>query len=263
MEVDQFNESVQIIRKWIETEAPFRGRTDFEFIARYLKACDIDIEETKNTISKYYTFRKLYPLLMRNRDINEKSQKKIFDRCIVTTDASQSEYQLPIVVLLHIGKLRSDDNLYEFAKVLFAGIESMTMEWNRPLEYGCILVYDFSNVQLSVIFNTLPRFLEQYTTILAGSLPLRARQIHFINVGIIMRTIINIGLRFIPQNSKAKHFVHGGSWECLQEYIPPQCLPIECGGTNGTMEQNNEEVLPVFQKWRDYLIDDEQYGLKN
>lgn len=134
----------------------------------------------------------------------------------------------------------------------------------HPNTYGVIVIHDASGFTFRHLMNMVSNsqiglIFSQYGQE-ASCLDLK--QIHYINCSSIIAKLYNFFKPFLSKELKEKNFFHS-SIESLYEFIGKEYLPIEYGGTEGTLNEYQEILLSKLHEYRDFVIKDENFFLLN
>lgn len=93
--------------------------------------------------------------------------------------------------------------------------------------------------------------------------PLRIIQNHFVNCSPVLSKVIAFLRPFMKKElSDAMHF-HTSGFESLHEFIPPDCLPEEYGGTVGCLDDYYKTTISNLNELRDYFLKDENFFISD
>lgn len=258
------SEAFNTFLSWLQTEAPFRGQTNPIFINFILTVVKNDVEQAKEMITHYYTVKKRYPDMIKAIDLLDERVLRGINLGALTTDIGRSEdTQFPLVMVANFGRVSEDFEIYEATKISINVFMALIIGSKRTQKHGTITIMDFSEIPYFIILQITPSYLMQTISCLHVTGTAATKQIHLINVGYIVKAIIEATRLLLPTYINDLVYVHLGSWDSLSEYIPPESLPVEYGGTNGTIEENITDTREAALKMRDFLLENDQYGFIN
>ncbi|XP_072762205.1 retinol-binding protein pinta-like isoform X3 [Anoplolepis gracilipes] len=126
--------------------------------------------------------------------------------------------------------------------------------------YGCVIIIDMGYVTFRHLTQVRPRHLMNMTHSWQGCYPLRIKSINCINVLEIATPALMLGKYFLNNKLKQRvHFyTHKTTPDCFAN-IPDDILPVEYGGTDGTIQELIDYWKKVIEENRDWFIDDDRY----
>ncbi|GAB6032312.1 hypothetical protein CHUAL_010949 [Chamberlinius hualienensis] len=253
------NEGYNNLLSWMQTEAPFRGYTNPIFINGFLNMAKNDVEVAKEKVTKYYTMRKSYPDILRAVDLLEEKCLRGINLGVLSTDIGlSSDIEFPVVMVADLGRASLDYDLNEALNMAMNIAVALLFGTKRIQKHGLIMIMDLSQIPYGFLIQITPPYLAKIMKLIniTGTL----KQLHIINTGYVVRVIIETARLLVPTMINDLIYVHNGSWDVLAEYIPPECLPVEFGGTNGTQEENIADTREAVLNLRDFILENDQYG---
>lgn len=94
-----------------------------------------------------------------------------------------------------------------------------------------------------------------------GVCPVRAKKNHVINCS---PTLVKFAAFLKPFISKEVNetFHYHTSVETLHDFVPKELIPVEYGGTLGKFEDHFQKTVENLNKYRDYLLKDENFFIQ-
>jgi len=89
------------------------------------------------------------------------------------------------------------------------------------------------------------------------------KQIHYVNCSTIVTKAVSFFKSLISKELKEKFYFHSSGYEELHNFVAKQYLPIEYGGTEGSLKDYQEDTLRKLHTYRDFLLKDENFFLLN
>ena len=77
---------------------------------------------------------------------------------------------------------------------------------------------------------------------LQGGLPTRIKQVHLVNCPPFIDKITSIFKPFLKEKIASRVVIHMEGYEQLYNYIPKENLPLEYGGTAGSMADHSRKT---------------------
>ncbi|XP_067141849.1 alpha-tocopherol transfer protein-like [Centruroides vittatus] len=141
-------------------------------------------------------------------------------------------------------------------------IFDLMLNFHRTQENCIVIITDASGITLSHFLQWAPRFINSaFNVLLKDSYPLRYKEIHFVNMNIIIKAILTMTMPLLPAKLKKRLHFHS-DMSTLHEFIHPDILPLELGGNlrldpsefnnmiraNEEFFRKNEEYLRLYEK---------------
>ncbi|GAB6023821.1 hypothetical protein CHUAL_008564 [Chamberlinius hualienensis] len=253
--------TVEIIQKWIQTEANFYGRTDENFIQNFLNICD-DVEITKQKITRYYELRLKHPRIMADFEGLYRKDLKLMKQKALFCDIANENFNEPFLAVAFAPGIEADDTIYEALCTLMLVCEVALLHSPRFRKHGTIVVFDFKDFKMSHIFQFTPSFAINTLTCVLEGIPMKLQQVHIINVGYMLKGVITVAVSLLPRELSKKIWVHSGSWENLQNYIKVEELRLVQDCQQGKADEIFKTGYEIIMKYKDYILDDAKYGFK-
>ncbi|XP_050072387.1 uncharacterized protein LOC126560472 [Anopheles maculipalpis] len=217
------------LRKLIQNYDDCERRSDDLFLCRFLYCCDWDVEEAFGRIVKLIKLKEANPewffhkpiatygeLLNRNVKFALKHRDKRGRRVFVTRLGAIDFSNMAVTDLANL-----DDIWFE-----------LMLNELDTLENGVTCLIDMSGYSLKSF-----RFLTPHNIRIGSAktdlLPLKNIEFHVVNSSVFMNAAIAILYPMLSKKIKDQVRFHYSNWESLHEYIQPDILPQEYGGTAG------------------------------
>ncbi|XP_066908793.1 alpha-tocopherol transfer protein-like [Halyomorpha halys] len=130
----------------------------------------------------------------------------------------------------------------------------LALEWSLLEEMtqlaGLVCIIDmegFSLIKHSAFLN--PYHTMRTTSVVQDTLPLRFGGFHVVNQPRYMDAIYALFKPFLKEKIRERIYFHGRCYEQLHEFISPEVLPKEYGGTRGTIDDDD---------WKERLLADRE-----
>ncbi|XP_011705810.1 PREDICTED: alpha-tocopherol transfer protein-like, partial [Wasmannia auropunctata] len=225
------------IRGWIKDE--LRIRIDNFFILRFLRVCKFNLEKTKIRMRNYYKQRSDLPEWYMNKDPFQPELQKLLDMGLF----------LPLRKLDSQGKLNfiirgtrynpTKHKLSDFIKIGIMMVE-LAMKNNGDAiasVHGCAVFIDVVNPTIRYIAHFPPHTLMNVIHGWQSCYPLRVQSINFINAPRIADGIVRIMKSFMTEKMKNRFYIYSHMSQSCFKDVPADILPIEYGGTDGTIQE--------------------------
>ncbi|XP_012222900.1 retinol-binding protein pinta-like [Linepithema humile] len=262
-ETDENREkAITHIRHWIQENDDLCARTDDFFILRFLRVCKFDIEKTKTRIRNYYKLRFDLPEWFANKDPFRPELQDLLDTGLILP-LRKLDDQKRSVLFARVGRQNpSTQKFTDLCKVGHLVMEVLTRNHVEASIYGCVVYADFDLVHMGHVTQMRPYILRNAIHSLQDCFPLQIQSLNFINTP----ECVNVVLKFLKycMNESLKQrvqiYTKKMMHNCFND-IPADILPVEYGGTDGTIVELKEYWKKVLEENRDWIIDDEKYKL--
>ncbi|XP_068204370.1 alpha-tocopherol transfer protein-like isoform X6 [Palaemon carinicauda] len=252
---------IQHIRDWLKKQPHIKARTDDWTILRFLRGCKFSLEKTKQKIDMFYTCKSMCPEWYTNRDPQDKKLRAILEmggllplNGVSVRGARPVIFRmgLPLDIDYTVDDLtRANQNVLD---VLFDEDESIGIN-------GIEIIADVKHMTLGFVAQMTPSYIKKAATVMQEGYPMRPKGLNYINTPAAFDTVFNIFKSFMKEKMKKRVHIHGSDLESLYKQVPKECLPVEYGGTNGTIEEIKDYWLKRVDARRDWLLEDEKYGV--
>nr|XP_045595426.1 alpha-tocopherol transfer protein-like isoform X8 [Procambarus clarkii] len=252
---------IEHIRDWLKHQPHIRARTDDWTILRFLRGCKFSLQRTKEKLDMFYTCKSLCPEWYKNRDPQDKKMRAILELgpCLPLLGYDKEGRR---VVLTRWGRYDpSKAPVSDLMRATLAVIEVWMEEDEQASVTAMVTIEDCRSLGFSHIAVLKPAFVKKAAMVLQEGYPMRPKGLNYINTPAAFDTVFNIFKSFMKEKMKKRVHLHGNDLESLHRQVPKEVLPVEYGGTNGTVEEITKYWLERVDARRDWLLEDEKYGV--
>ncbi|XP_030629073.1 alpha-tocopherol transfer protein [Chanos chanos] len=215
------------------------------FLLRFLRARDFDVELSLKLLVNYHKWRQECPEITANLCPSSVLGllKNNYHGVLRLRDESGSR-----VLIYRIGQWNPKDfTAYEVFRVSLITSELIVQERETQIN-GLKAIFDLQGWCFAHALQINPSLAKKISAILTDSFPLKVRGIHLINEPIFFRPVFTMLRPFLPDKIKQRIHMHGSSYtQSLSEHFPSDILPVEFGGTGPKLEE-------VCQEWTEYIM---------
>jgi len=247
------------IKRWIQ-ENDLRARTDDFFILRFLRACKFNIEKTKTRMRNYQKQRVNLPVWFANRDPLQPKVQELLDLgiCLPLRKLDSEGRMVCLVRFIY------DPDVFTFSEVIKVINMVFEVAIRDSIEislYGIVVIADFEHTtwrHISQMKN--PSIIMNAVHAWQGCYPIRIRLINLINMPEYAKLFVAIVRYFLSNKLKERMHIYSRNiaHECFKD-MPTNILPVEYGGSDGTIQELTEYWKEVMEENREWLINDEKY----
>ncbi|XP_071526874.1 alpha-tocopherol transfer protein-like isoform X9 [Panulirus ornatus] len=254
-------QDIEHIRDWLKHQPHIKARTDDWTILRFLRGCKFSLERTKEKLDMYYTCKTLCPEWYKNRDPQDKKLRSILELGMFLPLPGY-DHKGRSVILTRIGQFDPSTATMDYLMKASSLIFDVWMEEDEQASVTALVsVEDWADLQFSHVVLFTPTFAKKCMTLFQEGYPVRPKGLNYINTPAAFDTVFNIFKSFMKEKMKRRVHIHGSDLESLYKEVPKEVLPVEYGGTNGTIEEIKKYWLDRVDARRDWLLDDENYGV--
>ncbi|XP_058124212.1 alpha-tocopherol transfer protein-like [Anopheles ziemanni] len=241
-------ESIVKLKQWLATQ-PHLPQVQEHDIALFLHANYGDLEATQRTIENYYTHRSSNRECFAGRDIfNEALQTALSIMMITMLPGETKEGYKMIYTRL----LTSDTTHFNHPQIL--KLITMCLDLWVRLEgnaNGHIMLMDMQGMHLSHMTKLNMGAAKKHMFYVQEALPIRLKQIHFINVVPFMNQLMFLTKPFMRKDVQEMINMHV-NLDTLHQAVPVESLPNEYGGNGGSfdeLEKSFKDKLYAHNDW--------------
>ncbi|XP_064410474.1 alpha-tocopherol transfer protein [Latimeria chalumnae] len=224
-----------------------------EFLLRFLRARDFDIEPALKLLINYHKWRAECPEI--SADLRPSSVLGLlhsgYHGVLRSRDLLGSK-----VLIYRIGQW--DPKLftaYEVFRVSLITSELIVQE-TETQRNGLKAVFDLQGWRFTHAWQITPTIAKKISSVLTDSFPLKVRGIHLINEPILFHPVFALIKPFLSEKIKARIHMHGKNYkESLSQHFPVNILPPEYGGQGPSIED-------LCQEWTNFILESEDQLLK-
>ncbi|KAL7036740.1 hypothetical protein ACKWTF_008920 [Chironomus riparius] len=246
---------------WIAAQKHIPKNIPRIVLIQYIKFCDYDLEETKKLIDGNVKFRIKNKYLFTNRDIDSEDFRKLITSIHFARFPKLSKEGYAIESARVVNQNASNFNMKDALKLAIISHDTHALIGSN--NKGIIQIYDASEFTfkhfIKVVSNIQAAI--HYTQYGSGLTYVQPKQVHFLSCSTFISKIISMLKPFFSKEIMESIHCHSSSFETLHKFIDKECLPIEFGGNNGTLEEHMKNTLWNLQNNRDYINNDENFFL--
>ncbi|CAG9805307.1 unnamed protein product [Chironomus riparius] len=249
--------------EWISTQPNIPKNIPQTILLRYLKVCNFDLEESEKLLDINVKFRIKNQFLFTERDIESEDIRKILEVFQYTGFPKLTSEGYAVESFRIISPELDNFILQDIMKLVIMSHDVNSLI--QPNTNGVIAIYDASGFTIRHFMKVVSN---AQTTIIFSQYGQEAncinlRQIHYVNCSSIVTKAISFFKSFLSKELRDKFYFHSVGYENLHKFIGKEYLPIEFGGTEGSLKDYQEDTLNKLHKYRDFVIKDENFFILN
>ncbi|CAK9806903.1 Alpha-tocopherol transfer protein-like [Anthophora quadrimaculata] len=246
---------IVMLREWCEKQQHLPKIADLHLLL-FLHSNYNSIEAAKNTVENFFTIRSHVPEFFANRDpLGSKDLRQAFNTAFATQLPGLSKQGYNIL----FGNLMDGDSShysFEECTKYFFMISDLIGLKNGPCD-GYIFIGDAAEVSLGHVGRMSPMGMKKLVMYVQEAIPVRLKEIHFINTPSVMDVIMNMAKPFMKKELWSMIHLHS-SLRTLEEFVPVDLLPNELGGKAGSISQMHQEQIKEIDDKREWFIEEEK-----
>ncbi|XP_069698611.1 retinol-binding protein pinta [Periplaneta americana] len=253
---DQRDADIRVIVNWLRTQPHIRARLDPVNVVRFLRGCKFDHERTKLKICNYYELRARCPEWFSQRDpclpeIQELLRLGVF--LPLRRRDAHGRLVVLIRVAVHNPKKHRQSDVFKVGKMAL----ELALEDDEAISvFGVAAVFDLRGVTLGHAMQLPPHVVKKAVHAWQDCYPVRTKSLDFVNAPRYVNVVLNIFRRFMTEKLRQRVHIHGRSLESLHTVVAPDLLPLEYGGTDGTLQD-------LIDYWRDHVTEKREWFLQD
>ncbi|XP_050697212.1 alpha-tocopherol transfer protein-like isoform X6 [Eriocheir sinensis] len=256
---DRREADIEHIRDWLRHQPHINARMDDWTILRFLRGCKFSLERTKEKLDMFYTCKSLCPEWYKNRDPQDKKLRSILELGLVLPLTGRSSREPLVVIVRPALRNPATTDINDVTKAMLLVMDLLLEEDETVVIRGLEVVLDSSAMTWQHAAQMNPSVIKKAAVIMQDGYPMRPKGLNYINTPEAFNTVFNIFKSFMKEKMKRRVHIHGSDMESLYKEVPRDILPVEYGGTNGTVEEIKNYWLQRLDARRDWLLEDEKF----
>ncbi|XP_011704764.1 PREDICTED: alpha-tocopherol transfer protein-like [Wasmannia auropunctata] len=260
-ETDENREdAIAEIRCWIEDE--LRIQIDNFLILRFLRVGKFNLEKTKTRIQNYCKQRSALPEWYLNKDPFQPELQELLDIGVCLPLRKLDSRGRLVLIVRYTRHDPTIHKLTDVIKIIVTMLE-LTMRNNATASvYGITLFLDMVNLSIRHVAKMSPYVIWNGVHAWKNCYPIRVQSMNFINAPTIFDGIARIMKSFLTEKMKNRFHVYSHmSLSCFKD-VPRDILPIEYGGTDGTLQELTDYWKKLVEQNRDWIMSDENVKIE-
>ncbi|XP_011871609.1 PREDICTED: alpha-tocopherol transfer protein-like [Vollenhovia emeryi] len=258
-ETDETRESaIAEMRHWLKENDNSLAQIDDFFILRFLRVCKFNLEKTRIRMQNYYKQKSRLPEWYMNKDPCRPELQELLDMGVFLP-LRKPDGQGRLVIVVY--GTRHDPRKHKIADLCTIGIMAVELAMrNYPAAslYGCSVFINVANPTMRHALQLQPQVIMNIVHTWQSCYPIRMQSITMFNAPEYIDVVARIFRSFMTEKLKNRFHIysHRTTQNCFED-IPANILPVEYGGTDGTVQELAEYWKKLIMENRDWLMDDE------
>lgn len=250
--------SLQVIKEWLAENPKLNAKTDDHSIIAFLRGCKYNLDKTKRKIQNFYVMKAERPEWFTNRNPRLTQIHDLLKLGVFVPLRCFHENKLVVIIrtAVHNPKIHKQDDVFKAGKMV---LDVAVKEYfENATIFGVSAIFDMKGVSLAHA-RQLPPSVIKKAVFAWQNYHCRPKQLEFVNAPLYVNVVLNVFRRFMSEKLKGRIRVHFSGLSSLHEVIPQNILPVEYGGTNGTMSELIEYWFTKLDQYSEWFEEDEKY----
>ncbi|GIY33315.1 leucine--tRNA ligase [Caerostris darwini] len=257
--LDDLNETEELrrrclheLREWAKSQPHFVNcRLDSNFLLRFLRMRKYRVDLAEQVLDKYLTVKTKYPNTYQKLDIHKPSLRDLISRGYVFPLPERDKDGR--VVLFCIAKAldatrHKQSDIFKSFLLTFEVLMECELNQKRGINY----IFTQEGYQISHALLVGLRDLQKMVHSGEKAIPLRHKELHWMNVPKYLATLFQLLKTFLSQKLQDRIIIHHDI-SSLHKTFPPSMLPKEYGGTIPVKEMT-ARWIEILDSKRDQIL---------
>ncbi|XP_011871619.1 PREDICTED: alpha-tocopherol transfer protein-like isoform X2 [Vollenhovia emeryi] len=256
-ETDETREpAITEIRRWIEECDNASTKIDDFLVLRFLRVCKFDLEKAKIRMRNYYKQRIRLSEWFLNKDPFRPEMQELLDMGLILCLRKPDSQGRLVIIVRCTQHDPSRHKLLDITKIALVVVEVATRYYTATSVYGCTVYLDVVSPTIQQILQLRPHFIMNVIHMWQSCYPMRYQTLNVFNASILFDTIVTISKSFMSEKMKKRVHVYSSALDCFKD-TPPEILPVEYGGTDGTIQELTEYWKKLVEENREWILKEE------
>ncbi|EDV50125.1 uncharacterized protein Dere_GG14765 [Drosophila erecta] len=252
---------IAALKEWLQKQPHLCACLEDQFLLSFLRGAKFSLEKAKQKIDRFYSLQGAIPEVFNDQRLVDNAQVlEIIRLGVILRIPLEGEDTGPAVTIIRAGSY--DTNKFKFQDIIRVGSmfgEIMMLEDDNACVSGYLEILDMSGVTGANLFALQPQLLSKFSAYADEAMPTRQKGIHFINVPKAFETGFKSLLGWFPAKIKERVSVSSDP-DAIFQRVPKHNLPVEYGGSKGTMKDITTQMEAKLSSYRSYFEDCQHFG---
>jgi len=232
-------EDIDALIEWLSKQPHLPNIEDRTWLKHFLIGRKNNLQMTKKVIESYFTVRVEIPELFDDMT----SDADWIEKAVKVGKMSLLPKMTPEANRVHvIRSIENNDGDFNAMAMCKGSLKTIDFLMRREPIYGLVFLLDLKHCQLSYLLSFTPSLTKNLMRCIDEATPLRVGGVHYVNPPKFVARLVNFFKMFMPTKIQNRIVVHE-TFDTLYEYIPKDVLPDEYGGTAGSIEKFEEDLI--------------------
>jgi len=258
---EKIAEDVATLQQWIKSSPHLENiRQDAEFLRMFHRGCNHSLEISKTKLDLFYSARANLPSWFDDWDPKLESVSRILNAGVylpLRGFDKKGRYVILVRQQYADPALMTTDDCYKaFLMVFSLALEGNTQAYTK----GYVMISDQDAVTTShAMMIMTPGVMRKHTVVFQDSYPMdneiliRNSRLFILNMPSLIERFFNMFLGYLDEKYKTMiKILPRGDYDTLKQEVGEDILPIEYGGTNGSVEE-------IKDFWKEEVIKQSEF----
>ncbi|XP_002026122.2 uncharacterized protein LOC6601034 [Drosophila persimilis] len=259
---DRVESDISSLRIWLQKQPHLSACMEDQFLLSFLRGSKFSLEKAKQKIDRFYTLQAVIPeVFNEHRLVDDPQVLEIIRMGVILRIPLDKGDTGPAVTIIRVGSY--DTQKFKFQDIIRVGSmfgEIMMFEDDNATVSGYMEIMDMTGVTAANLFALQPQLLSKFSAYADEAMPTRQKGIHFINVPRAFETGFKSLLSWFPGKIRERVSVSADP-EAIFERVSREYLPVEYGGTKGSIQDLTEEMESKLGSYRSYFEGTQIFGI--
>ncbi|GFT00224.1 alpha-tocopherol transfer protein-like [Nephila pilipes] len=224
------------LKEKILSEKDLTPNLSESFLLQFLRVRKFDTDAAFSLLKSYYKHRLNYPFLYQT--YTPKEHLKVMKQNLINFLGTRSADGSAIYVV-RFGLWNPEITSFEDLLRLGLLCNEKALDNHVTQICGITSIVDLKNLSWSHLYHTSISSIKCFVSASQDCFPIRHKAIHVINNSSIFSVLFALIKPLINKKMRERIHFHGDNLTSLHQYISPNVLPSEFGGTQGTFHNEN------------------------
>ncbi|CAB3231193.1 unnamed protein product [Arctia plantaginis] len=248
------------INDWLTKQSHLESvRPSDQWLIAFLRGSKFSLERCKEKMEMYYTFKTIVPEFFENRDPYEPRIQEILKLGAFLPLRNCPSVDSPRTNIMRLGVFDpSKYHLVDLIKVSLMVTDILMLEDDNFTVSGEDVIVDMEGVGIAVLSQWTPALAKKAIYCFEKALPVRVKSNHILNTPSGFETAYSIFKSFLGEKLKQRIKVHNKNYSSMYKTIPKSILPIEYGGSDGSVQELTDHWKAKVESYRDWFLQQEE-----
>ncbi|XP_015924935.1 alpha-tocopherol transfer protein-like [Parasteatoda tepidariorum] len=246
------------LKEMIKCEKNLESDMSDNFLLQFLRVKKFDTDRAFSLLKKYYGHRMYY------KSLYKKFSPTNISKVLETNMMNFLPWRNPEGSAVWVSRV----GLWEpehasFDEIVRCGLICNEKALQNPVTQICgiVSIVDFKKFSWSHLFHISPTAINCFVSASQNCFPIRHKAIHVVNNPGVFTVLFAMIKPLLKEKIKKRIYFHGDNMSSLHEYLPPDILPKEYGGTRGKFE--NSKFFDSLMESENEFIHNSKFGYRD